>query len=76
MKSDTIVLTKTKAGAFLHSSQFWSKYNDAPRNKKKRDFLKVALFSSKAKIVTERTNKKDYCEVKLPENIEIHILDC
>ena len=43
---------------------------------KKRDFLKLALFSSKAKIVTERTNKKDSCEVKLPENIEIHILDC
>ena len=43
---------------------------------KKRDFLKLALFSSNAKIVTERTNKKDYCEVKLPEKIEIHILDC
>ena len=43
---------------------------------KKRDFLKLARFSSEAKIVTQRTNKKDSCEVKLPENIEIHILDC
>ena len=43
---------------------------------KKRDFLKLELFSSKAKIVTERTDKKNSCEVKLPENIEIHILDC
>ena len=42
---------------------------------KKCDFLKLALFSSKAKIVTERTNKKDYCEVKFPENIEIVILE-
>ena len=76
VKSDTIVLTRNKAGAFLHSSQFWSKYNDAPRKKKKRNFLKLALFSSKDKIVTERTNKKNSCEVKLPEKIEIHILDC